>query len=85
MDAGEKLVPAGPEDLEDLEDPERRKLYQHVISVLMFAMICTRIDLAYPVAKLSRFMTISTGPHLSAAKRVLRYIAHSLTQLDEIA
>jgi hypothetical protein len=43
----------------------------------MFAMICTRIDLAYPVAKLSRFMTKPTEQHLSAAKRVMRYIAQS--------
>jgi hypothetical protein len=50
--------------------------YPELVGSLMYAMMCTRPDLAFPVSILSRFV----GPgrfnasHWAAAKRVLRYL-----------
>jgi hypothetical protein len=44
----------------------------------MFAMIGTRPDLAYPISKLSRFMTNPTKEHRAAAMRVLKYVKKTL-------
>ncbi|CAI7902867.1 unnamed protein product [Closterium sp. NIES-54] len=59
--------------------------YAELVGSLMYAMMCTRPDLAYPISVLARFL----GPgrhievHWKAAKRVLRYLRgtkdHALT------
>jgi hypothetical protein len=50
--------------------------YPDLIGALMYAMVCTRPDLAYPVSVLSRYVGSSrfTETHWLAAKRVLRYL-----------
>ena len=48
--------------------------YSKVIGSLMYAMTCTRPDIAFVVGKLSRF-TSNPGPHhWMAIRRVLRYL-----------
>ncbi|CAI7893854.1 unnamed protein product [Closterium sp. NIES-54] len=50
--------------------------YPDLVGSLMYAMMCTRPDLAYPLSVLSRF--VGLGRHIdvrwAAAKRVLRYL-----------
>ncbi|CAI5462058.1 unnamed protein product [Closterium sp. Yama58-4] len=50
--------------------------YAELVGSLMYAMMCTRPDLAYPISVLARF--VGTGrhseEHWKAAKRVLRYL-----------
>jgi hypothetical protein len=75
MEPGETLEPA-PADFE--ANAEDRQWYQSVIRSLMFAMIGTRPDLAYPISKLSRFMTNPTKEHRAAAIRVLKYVKKTL-------
>ncbi|GJP58899.1 hypothetical protein CLOP_g5864, partial [Closterium sp. NIES-67] len=59
--------------------------YPELVGSLMYAMMCTRPDLAYPVSVLSRYVSPGryTASHWSAAKRVLRYLqatkSHILT------
>ncbi|CAI7906618.1 unnamed protein product [Closterium sp. NIES-54] len=50
--------------------------YPELVGSLMYAMMCTRPDLAYPVSVLSRYVAPGrfTSHHWSAAKRVLRYL-----------
>ena len=49
--------------------------YQAVIGGLMFAMICTRPDIAYAVNSLAQFASNPTVPaHARQLKRVLRYL-----------
>ncbi|CAI7806186.1 unnamed protein product [Closterium sp. NIES-53] len=50
--------------------------YPELIGSLMYAMMCTRPDLAYPVSVLSRYVAPGrfTYLHWKAAKRVLRYL-----------
>jgi len=76
MDTGETLGPA-PHD--HIAAKDLRHEYQSILGSLMFAMVGTRVDLAYPVSKLSRFMTNPTRQHHQAAKRILRYMATTTT------
>jgi hypothetical protein len=48
--------------------------YASAIGSLMYAMVCTRPDLAYAVGLLSRFQSNPGQNHWSAVKRVLRYL-----------
>ncbi|CAI7801334.1 unnamed protein product [Closterium sp. NIES-53] len=50
--------------------------YPELVGSLMYAMMCTRPDLAYPVSVLSRYVAPGrfTDLHWKAAKRVLRYL-----------
>ncbi|CAI7837476.1 unnamed protein product [Closterium sp. NIES-53] len=50
--------------------------YPELVGSLMYAMMCTRPDLAYPVSVLSRYVAPGrfTSHHWSTAKRVLRYL-----------
>ena len=54
-----------------LEDPRE---YQSLIGSLMYAMLCTRPDLAYAVSQLSQFNNAPTQTPFQTAKRVLRYL-----------
>ena len=40
----------------------------------MFAMICTRLDIAQAVGAVSRFMANPGKEHWNAVKRILRYL-----------
>ncbi|CAI7816528.1 unnamed protein product, partial [Closterium sp. NIES-54] len=59
--------------------------YAELVGSLMYAMMCTRPDLAYPISVLARFVGTSrhTEVQWKAAKRVLRYLRgtkdHALT------
>ncbi|KAK9218753.1 hypothetical protein WN943_007390 [Citrus x changshan-huyou] len=48
--------------------------YASAVGSLMFAMICTRPDIAQAVGVVSRYMANPGGEHWIAVKRVLRYI-----------
>ncbi|KAL3834104.1 hypothetical protein ACJIZ3_008840 [Penstemon smallii] len=48
--------------------------YASVVGSLMFAMVCTRPDIAQAVGAVSRYMANPGKEHWSAMKRILRYI-----------
>jgi hypothetical protein len=50
------------------------KAYQSAVGSIMFAMLCTRPDIAYSVAILSKFAQNPTPDHQKAVQRVLRYL-----------
>jgi Reverse transcriptase (RNA-dependent DNA polymerase) len=50
------------------------KRYQTMVGSLMYAMLCTRPDLAYAIQQLSQFNSNPTNAHFQAAKRVFRYL-----------
>ena len=52
--------------------------YAQLIGSLMYAMLGTRPDLAYPVSFLSQFLINPGKCHWSAAKRVLRFLKFTL-------
>jgi len=53
---------------------EIQPLYQSIVGSLMYAMLCTKPDVAYTVQQLSQFASNPSSLHLQAAKRVLRYL-----------
>ena len=55
------------------------KEYQAMVGSLMYAMLCTRPDLAYAIQQLSQFSSNPTNAHFQAAKRVFRYLQGTQT------
>jgi len=52
--------------------------YASAVGSLMFAMICTRPDIAHAVGVVSRYMANPGREHWNAVKRILRYIKGSI-------
>jgi transposase InsO family protein len=55
------------------------KQYQGMVGSDMYAMLCTRPDLAYAIQQLSQFNSNPTNAHFQAGKRVFRYLQGSQT------
>ena len=51
--------------------------YALAIGSLMYAMVCTRLDITHPVEVVSRFMSRSRKQHWEAVKWILRYLKSS--------
>src|SRR5437667_1050348 len=71
--AGARLVIGETDSNSDI------KQYQAMIGSLMYAMLCTRPELAYAIQQLSQFNANPTNAHLQAAKRVFRYLKGTQT------
>jgi hypothetical protein len=72
------LLPIDPNTRLTKEDSileaKDHRLYQLIISCCMYLVTCTRPNLAYPISYLSQFLAAHSNSHLTAAKRLLRYI-----------
>nr|GEW01773.1 hypothetical protein [Tanacetum cinerariifolium] len=53
-------------------------VYSKVIGCLMYAMTCTRPDIAFVVGKLSRYTSNPSTQHWQAIKRVLKYLRKTI-------
>ncbi|KAL3633618.1 hypothetical protein CASFOL_022380 [Castilleja foliolosa] len=74
MPTGTKLsVEQCPKTDEEAEEMARVP-YANVVGSLMYAMICTRPDIAHAVRVLSRYMSNPGKEHWTAIKRVFRYL-----------
>ena len=51
--------------------------YASAIGSLIYAMVCTRLDIAHAVGVVSRFMSRPGKQHLEAVKWILRYLKGS--------
>ena len=60
--------------------PELRSKYQSVIGSLLYIMLGTRPDLAFPVIKMSQFSANPSEEHLKRALYIVRYLASSKSQ-----
>ncbi|CAI7732007.1 unnamed protein product [Closterium sp. NIES-53] len=62
LPSDESVEPSGP--------------YPELVGCLMYLMTCTRLDLAYPLSILARYVAPGRHrpEHMAAAKRVLRYL-----------
>jgi len=61
-------------DTSDAEEEVHQAVYQSIIMSLMYAAISTRPDIAFKVVAVSRYKVKPYRLHLTAAKRVLRYL-----------
>ncbi|GKF12301.1 zinc finger, CCHC-type containing protein, partial [Tanacetum coccineum] len=71
MDTSEKLMPNNGQAISQLE-------YSRVIGCLMYAMTCTRTDIAFVVGKLSRYTSNPGTQHWQAIQRVLKYLKKTI-------
>ncbi|KAL6331937.1 hypothetical protein AAG906_020287 [Vitis piasezkii] len=59
-------------------DDEREKMrtipYSSLVGNLMYAQVCTRLDIAFVVGMLGRYLSNPGSQHWKAAKKVLRYL-----------
>eukprot|EP00253_Pinus_taeda_P009582 PITA_09582 len=65
-----ELCPKAQEQEEDMS----RVPYSSVVGSLMYAMVCTRLDITHAVGVLGRFMSKQGKEHWTAVKRVFRYL-----------
>jgi transposase InsO family protein len=73
--ASSNLVPA-PKDYS--ASPQDIKEYQRLIGSLMYAMLGSRPDIAFAVSMVSRFASNPMPEHITAAKRILRYLKKTI-------
>ena len=69
---------ATKDQLHDDEEYMKTVPYTNAVGSLMYSMICTRPDLAYPVEILSRFMGNPIKDHWLRVKWIMRYIRGSM-------
>ena len=65
-----KEFPSSKKEKEEMSKVQ----YQSAVGSLMYAMVCTRPDIAYAVGVVSRFMTNPGQAHWNAVKWILRYL-----------
>ncbi|GJW33982.1 hypothetical protein Tco_0054014 [Tanacetum coccineum] len=70
-DTSEKLMPNNGQAVSQLE-------YSKVSGCLMYAMTCTRPDIAFLVDKLSRYTSNPGTQHWKAIQRVLKYLKKTI-------
>ncbi|RVW74582.1 Retrovirus-related Pol polyprotein from transposon TNT 1-94 [Vitis vinifera] len=59
----------------DLEKKQMDKIpYASTVGSIMYAQVCTRLDIAYVVGMLGRYQSNSSIDHWKAVKKVLRYL-----------
>nr|GEZ30424.1 zinc finger, CCHC-type [Tanacetum cinerariifolium] len=71
LDTCEKLMPNRGLAVSQLE-------YSRVIGCLMYAMTCTRLDIAFPIGKLSRYTSNPGTQHWQANQRVQKYLKKTM-------
>ena len=74
MGAHFKLRSGTDKELKEQADYMEKISYQSAVGSIMYAMVGTRLDLAYSVGLISRLMTKPLKEHWQAVKWVLRYI-----------
>jgi hypothetical protein len=73
VDPNTKLKKNENKDVEMVKVP-----YQQAVGSLMFAMLCTRPDLEYPISVVSQHMANPSIEHWMAVKRIFRYLQGTL-------
>nr|GEW51610.1 zinc finger, CCHC-type [Tanacetum cinerariifolium] len=71
LDTCEKLMPNKGLAISEIE-------YSKVIGCLMYAMTCTKLDIAFVVEKLSRYTSNPRTQHWQAIQRVLKYLKKTM-------
>ncbi|KAK1609827.1 hypothetical protein QYE76_033500 [Lolium multiflorum] len=73
LSSSEKIVAQG-----ELLGPEDSTKYRSVVGALQYLTL-TRPDLSYAVNKVCQYLHAPTTMHWTAAKRILRYVKHTMT------
>ena len=65
-----KQIPSSEKKIEEM----RKVPYASAMSSLMYAMVCTRPDIAHAIGVVSRFLSNSSKEHWAAVKWIFRYL-----------
>ena len=71
---GVKLSAEQCPKIQEEEEDMSHVPYASAVDSLMYAMVCTRPDIAHAVGVLSRFMSKPMKEHWKTVKRVFRYL-----------
>eukprot|EP00961_Rhodomonas_salina_P279988 3782338-Rhodomonas_salina.2 len=71
LEPGTRLSKA---DLQQRVDPELQRRYRGMVGHISFLVSCTRPDLAFAYAELSKFVAYPGVKHMRAAERTLQYL-----------
>jgi hypothetical protein len=74
LDANSKLVKLSEEEYAAEAKSMAEVPYKQAVGSLMYAMIATRPDLAYPISVVSQHMARPGSMHWMAVKRIMRYL-----------
>jgi len=78
MNANPVLTPADMsvklKNNDGISNPVDLKTYQSMVGSLMYAAMATRTDIAQSVAIVSKFCSNTSEAHLTAVKRIFRYL-----------
>lgn len=74
MNMGVKLVKTGLAGEPESESVEIKE-YQSAVGSIMYAMLCTRPDIAYPISRLAQFSNDPRKAHWKAVMQLIRYLA----------
>ncbi len=78
LDVNSKLLKLMEEEFQGIEEEMQIIPYKAVVGSLMYAMVGTRPDLAFPVNMVSQFMSRAGPSHWMAMKRIMRYLKGTL-------
>ena len=78
LDTHEKLPKLTNEEFEEVRAEMQGVPYKSAVGCLMYAMVATRPDLAFPVSVVSQHMSKYGPKHWAAVKRVMRYLQGTL-------
>ena len=70
MKGDKSQCPQNDDEIEEM----RTIPYSSVVGSLMYAQVCTRLDIAFVVGMLRRYLSNPGSQHWKAAKKVLRYL-----------
>ena len=73
VQTGHVPAPRAPEDRKEINFP-----YREAVGSLMYAAVCTRPDIAYPVSVATRYLNDPSTAHVRYVKRVIRYLAATI-------
>ena len=69
-----KLTKEMSPKIQEEEDKMSKVPYASAVGSLMYAMVCTRLDIAHVVGFISRYTSHSRIEHWNAVKWILRYL-----------
>ncbi len=78
LDVNSKLLKLTEEEFQGIQEEMQGIPYKAAVGSLMYAMVGTRPDLAFPVSMVSQFMSGAGPSHWMAVKRIMGYLKGTL-------
>jgi ATP-binding cassette subfamily B (MDR/TAP) protein 1 len=75
LDVNSKLLKLTEEEFQGIQEEIQGIPYKAAVGSLLYAMVGTRPDIAFPVNMVSQFMSRAGPSHWMAVKRIMRYLA----------